>query len=355
MTLAHKLRSGRKSESGSKRWVVVGLSVLLLAVAFVAGKYAADRFVEGSRYGRGNEKNARLLHPAGNETREKDFYANDALSGKGFSRSKEPAVTVAAQDREPEGKKPHGGSYKVKTVVGDNGSSVQVKTEKKVVVVKSVETPSSFSAEKKSGRVRASEVTSVVAGESRRTLRKIDYLEKATEAFRAGNYAEAIRLYNKVLRLDPKNRKALLNLATIYYQIGEREKARELFIKLLKIDPRNPHVLNNLGVICMEKGNCSSAVYYFDRALRIDPTFKAALINKALCLKRMGKLDEAIEVCTHGIRLFPDEYRFYLYLGVCLYEKGDTEAAYKFLSRAYQLLDDKNSSVALMLRRLLER
>ncbi len=334
MTLAHKLRSG-KEKSKDKKWLIIGVSVLILIVAFLVGKYVGDYFVGGhnskKQFKRTSFASVSVEKNSIKEKNVKDFSRLQAKIVKDSFAAKSHVENVVNTD-------------KVSSKVADN----LVKTHASTSLSTSSRIKGGFSQ-------KSQKNLSLIAQENKKALKKIDYLEEATEAFKTGDYAKAIKLYNKVLKIDPKNRKALLNLATIYYQIGNKDKSVELLVKLLKEDPRNPDVLNNLGVIYMEEGKLVSACSYFDRALKINPAFKAALINKALCLKRSGKQEEAAKVCSYGIKLFPNEYRFYLYLGIYLYEKGDIDVAYRFLNKAYQLMEDKNSSVAAMLRRLLER
>jgi len=363
MTLAHKLRSGKGSAGGSsKKWVVLAVALVVLVAAFLVGRYAGHLLVEG----RGSKRSSHGKRPSFavsatfNKTGESNRLSSDGL--KAEARVAEERVKAEKPPESALGKGSGSGlDAEKRKAFSEHEASIKVKAvPEKESVVKTAEVSRDISVshgtlqdKAKGGSLSAG--PTVVVRESGQTLKKIDYLEEATRAFKAGDYAKAIELYDRVLRADPGNKKALLNLATIYYQVGEKQKARELFIRLLKKDTRNPYVLNNLGVICMDEGDYSSAIYYFDRALKIDPTFKAALINKVLCLKKMGRIKEAMDLCAYGIKLFPREYRFYLYMGIYLYENGDTDAAYRFLSRAYQLIDDKNSSVALMLRRLLER
>ena len=62
-------------------------------------------------------------------------------------------------------------------------------------------------------------------------------LVSATEAGRDGREEEAETLYDRVMRLDPRVKEALNNLAVIYARRGEEERARELLQRALEVDP----------------------------------------------------------------------------------------------------------------------
>lgn len=323
MTLAHRFRSGQKKDESSsgKKWLFFVVLFLVLALSFVIGKFAGDYLFSSKR-----------------------TVSSSAIKQSSDNIKKKPKVF--------KNKKP---SFVIATLNKGNFTQEKAKpTEYKKENPKSVKVR--FVSQNKTRNIFNNKVGSfLVKGVNEEEIRKLKLIEEATSAFKNRNYAKAIELYNKVLDLDPKNSKALLNLATIYYQIGDKLKARELFIKLLRIEPKNPSVLNNLGVIYMGEGRYKLALSYFNKALRINPAFKAALLNKGLCLEKMGKGREASKIYAYGIKLYPNEYRFYLYLGVYLYNKGATEDAYRFLSKAYQLMDDKDTNVGIMLRKILER
>jgi Flp pilus assembly protein TadD len=54
-----------------------------------------------------------------------------------------------------------------------------------------------------------------------------------------GRFGDAKESEDVALKLDPRNRDALLNLAKIYLSVGERDKARET---LMKIEGRDQEV-----------------------------------------------------------------------------------------------------------------
>ena len=186
-------------------------------------------------------------------------------------------------------------------------------------------------------------------------LKALSDVERATRAFRAGDYGRAAALYEKVLRREPHNRKALLNLGIIYHRIGRDDAARKLFERILSFNPNDVDAMNNLAVLYMSGGDYQKALDMLDKVLKIDPVNRAALLNKGLCLRWLGDIRGALRVFYRGMELYPKEYRFYLYAGTILYDEGNTQQAYSFLSKAYSLIEDKDSEVARILRRVLER
>lgn len=71
--------------------------------------------------------------------------------------------------------------------------------------------------------------------------------------------------------------------ALAYQKAGNLADAKRLYEALLQESPRMVSALNNLGAIYMEEDNPSRARVFFEKAIRIDPTFVDPFYNLA-CL-----------------------------------------------------------------------
>ena len=211
--------------------------------------------------------------------------------------------------------------------------------------------------EKKRFKGKKEKITIYPSPFERKQLSLVVLHERAAKAMEKGDYGDALRLYNRILEIHPRDQKALLNQAVIYITIGDKKKAKELLSRLLSINPNNINALNNLGVLYMEEGDFSRAEGIFRRVLQLDPSNRIALINLGLVLKRMGRLDEAKEVFQKGYELYSKDYHFPLNLGIIYYTKGDMELAYYYFNDAFEKLPEKlrNSDIGFFLKKLVER
>lgn len=57
-------------------------------------------------------------------------------------------------------------------------------------------------------------------------------IEKADELYSKGERAEAIKVYNEVLKQQPDNVQALINIGALYAGNGEHDKSKTVFSKL---------------------------------------------------------------------------------------------------------------------------
>ena len=123
-----------------------------------------------------------------------------------------------------------------------------------------------------------------------------EMLNNAQESFLGGEYKVAIKIYDELLEIDPKNYKilemkglALSNLrleSTLASQAQANAALRDPsnlnklsmleFYKALEINPNSVFALNGIGVGFGNFGEYSEAKRYFEKSLRIDPNNNTA-------------------------------------------------------------------------------
>lgn len=86
----------------------------------------------------------------------------------------------------------------------------------------------------------------------------------------------------EVLERDPENGEALLSLANMNFDIGAWPRAQELYERYLRLDPRNPDVLTDLGISLRSQGQLDAALERFREARQIDPTHWQSIYNEVV-------------------------------------------------------------------------
>ena len=66
-----------------------------------------------------------------------------------------------------------------------------------------------------------------------------DYFEKAFGSEVIGNYEQAIELYTKAIKLNPRYKEAYSNIGDIYFQMGEMDSAMREYDQAIKLDNKN--------------------------------------------------------------------------------------------------------------------
>ncbi|MEX2739660.1 MAG: tetratricopeptide repeat protein [Candidatus Wukongarchaeota archaeon] len=101
----------------------------------------------------------------------------------------------------------------------------------------------------------------------------------------------------------------LLMEGNYYYDIQNFRKAREKFEKVLRIDPENVKALINLGVTLEVLDEWEKALKHFQRALKIfgelgdKSGISECFINTGLCYEELGDQKRANELYEEGAKL----------------------------------------------------
>jgi eukaryotic-like serine/threonine-protein kinase len=127
------------------------------------------------------------------------------------------------------------------------------------------------------------------------------YSNIGTIEFSEGRYAEAAQSYEQAVRLRPKNPIARANLGDAYRRLGDRDKARaayagaaDLVRDLLKVNPRDARALARLALYEARTGQLADARRHVDEAGRINPSDGAIMYTRACVCALGGQADEAV-------------------------------------------------------------
>jgi Tfp pilus assembly protein PilF len=104
---------------------------------------------------------------------------------------------------------------------------------------------------------------------------------EAVAAQRAGDVANARRLYDSVLVLAPNDADALNNEGVLLLSQRELGRSMELLRRAASIAPRKADIWNNIGTVYREQGKRDDAVGAFRQALALDPQHPGAKIGLA--------------------------------------------------------------------------
>ena len=77
-----------------------------------------------------------------------------------------------------------------------------------------------------------------------------------------GRFDDAVRAYNKSVRLAPQVKEPRMNLAVAYIKMEDFQKAAETYLDVLKIDPADRKVKRNLATVYSKMGDIKSAEKY---------------------------------------------------------------------------------------------
>ena len=135
-------------------------------------------------------------------------------------------------------------------------------------------------------------------------------LERARQLVQDGLYDAAIRELRTVLRHDPANLAALIEISGALEQTGQLDEAVEAAKRALEHDPGYPRLHLILAGIESRRGRLPEALTLIDVALGLDPKHREGRVQKALVLRRSQRTDEAVALLQQALVEEPDDPQF---------------------------------------------
>ena len=147
-------------------------------------------------------------------------------------------------------------------------------------------------------------------------------LQNAWRLHQAGQFDQAARLYNEVLRADPRHLGALQMLGYLHFQKGELADADRLMQRALKLNPNSVDILYNRGCVQQAMERPKDALAAFDRALALKPDYAPAMVNRGNVLAQLGRFADALASYDLALVMMPASGELLLNRGNALFEMG---------------------------------
>jgi tetratricopeptide (TPR) repeat protein len=157
---------------------------------------------------------------------------------------------------------------------------------------------------------------------------------------RLGNLQEAIRHWQRALRLNPDYAEAHDNLGCALSQMGRVQDAIKEFEAALRIRPDYADAHFNLGVALAKTGKIEEAIAHYEQVLRINPDDAQAHNNLGVALAKTGRNEEAIAHYEQALRIKPDYAQVHYNLGVSLVQLGRLQEAMGHWEQALRIKPD---------------
>ncbi len=134
------------------------------------------------------------------------------------------------------------------------------------------------------------------------------YVQVADQHMKAGRTEDAVKIFQKMLELDPENAAMQSKLADLYVKLGRKSEARDIFFtaaqslfargaldqaddalaKVINLDPQNADALMLRGQIAVDSGDATHATGYLEKIPNLDsrPDALRALLKAYISLGR---------------------------------------------------------------------
>ena len=151
-------------------------------------------------------------------------------------------------------------------------------------------------------------------------------------------YEQAIQALEEVLRRDPENLSALVELIRSYEALGDISEARRIAEKVLEIDPDYQWIYLTLARIEAQDNELERSLELTELAIERDGNNPEARIQHAMALIRLNRDDEGHEVLQQALEQHPEHARLNaIYANLVEFgAAGDRNAAEERLRQAVE-------------------
>jgi len=178
-------------------------------------------------------------------------------------------------------------------------------------------------------------------------------LGKACVLFNKGAFAEALEVYQEVLRVCPRAPANIrLGVALCQYKLGNKLQALKALKRAESLSFESADISMARAILSIEEGDTTAYMHHLTKAFRLNPAHLLASLHVARHYfyrqdyARSAKVSESsLSRITDSEKAAPDMARlraeFYLTMAQCAHAQGDLEAAFRHYSQASKA-DDSN-------------
>lgn len=152
-----------------------------------------------------------------------------------------------------------------------------------------------------------------LSAEDKKAKAEGTYLQ-ASQAFMAGDYPEATRLFEEVKKLAPADPRLPAAEGELLLAQAKLTDALAMFEKAVKLDPKRATNYSRIGYIQQLKGNREAAVAALQKAIELNPRDWNAHEAMGDVYVKDGKIDDAVASFMKAAEVCPDELKVQLVL-----------------------------------------
>ena len=188
-------------------------------------------------------------------------------------------------------------------------------------------------------------------------------VDKALEAYKKGEYKEAIDIFSSVLETCQDNAELYNNIALCYANLGDYDKAEKNYLKAQSLNPKLVQVYINLADIYYRRKDMGSGIELVSLGLSEIPDNLVLRHYLARFYMEDARLDLAIDELEYILDKQPENYDVYYDLGRVHFELGDYASAienfenvlefksenpwiYYYLGEAYEANDEIDKALS---------
>lgn len=156
----------------------------------------------------------------------------------------------------------------------------------------------------------------------------------AVEAMQTGHLEKAFRYLKKGIETDSAIAGIWVNLGVLYSRHGQHNMAEQAYQQALSIQPSNKSALVNLASVLQSLGDVERSKYYLKKVAYYRDHNPYYHYFQAQTAYRQSELDDAMAYLAKAISLKKDEHQFYFLRGLVHQQMKEYELAAKDYKKA---------------------
>ncbi len=150
----------------------------------------------------------------------------------------------------------------------------------------------------------------------------------------AGDYGNALRLYQRAVSENPEHLGARSGLAKTYQSLGAVDAAIAMYRSILQQDPQNPEAMLGLGQMLVMKNEPEEALEYLKQVSARSPGNYRVYNILGLAYDLLGQHEKAQLTYGKGLAIVPDNISLLNNLGLSFTIQGQYAPGLRLLSKA---------------------
>ncbi len=156
----------------------------------------------------------------------------------------------------------------------------------------------------------------------------------AVESMQAGNLKNAFRYLKKGIETDPEVAGLWVNLGALYSRFQNYDMAEQAYHQALSVQPSNRSALVNLASVLNHLGREEESEYYSKKVAYYRDHNPYYHYFQAQAVYQEDKFEDALAYLAKAIRLKRDEHQFYFLRGLVHYQMKSYDLAAKDYRKA---------------------
>jgi len=164
-----------------------------------------------------------------------------------------------------------------------------------------------------------------------------DLFAAAVQAYENEHYETAVDLLERVVKLDPKHKGALVDLGDAYMHLGQTDKAIAAFKQQIENNAYDAFAYNSLGLAYERQGRYVDAVQQFQKQIEVNPLDPYAHASLGDLYVKQKKFDEAVPELQKAVDIQPKNPLLEISLGQSYIATNQTDKGMAAFEKAISL------------------